>query len=390
MTTPAEHHLPPLRALAVGLHALMVGLLVVAVVRVEPPRGAALAAGILMLVVYAAGAATRLPGTSAGRWVWSLGLLASWMVLLVTTVDAVWLAFPLYFVFLHLLPRAPGLLAVAATTGAAVAAYGMHDGLTPASVIGPLIGAGVAVGTVLGYEALLRESAQRQALIEELQATRQALAARERDAGAHAERERLAREIHDTLAQGLTSIQLLLRAAERDVPIDPASAGERLALARETAQVNLEEARRFVRALPPPGLENGSVTEALRRLAVQASGRSEVAVRTQVSGDEQPLPAGVATAVLRIAQSAIGNAVEHSGASTVAATVTFMDDEVALDVVDDGIGFAPDAVVPGRDRGHGLSVMRSRAESEGGRLSVESTPGQGTAVAATFPLGLPR
>jgi signal transduction histidine kinase len=386
MTTPAEHHLPPLRALAVGLHALVVGLLVVAVVRVEPPRGAALAAGALMLIVYAVGAATRVSRGSAGRWLWTVALLATWVGLLATTVDAVWLAFPLFFVFLHLLPRVPGLLAVAATTAAAVAAYGLHDGVTPASVIGPLIGAGVANGTVLGYEALLRESAQRQALIEELQTTRQALAGRERDAGAHAERERLAREIHDTLAQGLTSIQLLLRAAERDVRTDPASAGERLALARETAQVNLDEARRFVRALPPPGLENGSVTEALRRLATQATDRSEVAVLTHVAGDEQPLPAGVAAAVLRIAQSAIGNAVEHSGASTVAATVTFMDDEVALDVVDDGVGFAPDSVVPDRDRGHGLSVMRSRAEAEGGRLSVESSPGSGTAVAATFPL----
>ena len=74
-------------------------------------------------------------------------------------------------------------------------------------------------------------------------------------AGVHEERERLAREIHDTLAQGFTSIQLLLRAAERDVVTDPTGATERLVLARETAQDNLDEARRFVRALPPPGLE---------------------------------------------------------------------------------------------------------------------------------------
>lgn len=387
MTTPAEHHLPPLRALAIGLHALVVGLLFVAVLRDEPPRGAVIAAGLLMLGVYVVGVASRPHLNHWGAWAWSLSLLVSWSALLVTTVDAVWLAFPLFFVFLHLLPRVPGLMLVAATTAAAVAAYGLHHAMTPASVIGPLIGAGVAVATVAGYEALLHESAQRQRLIDELRATRTALAVRERDSGVHAERERLAREIHDTLAQGFTSIQLLLRAAERDVVADPIGATERLVLARETAQDSLREARRFVRALPPPGLEEGTVTGALRRVAAQASERSTVAVRTHVAGSEQPLPPAVATAVLRIAQSAIGNAVEHSRATTVAATVTFMDDEVALDVVDDGIGFEPAAVVPGQGRGHGLSVMRSRATAEGGRLTVESTPGSGTAVAATFPLG---
>lgn len=390
MTTPATHPLPPLRLLAVGLHALVAGLLVLAMVRSEGPW--AWAAGLLLAVVYAAGSRREVVSSSQRRLAWSCALFACWVVVLVASADGIWLAFPLFFVFLHLLPRVPGRLAVAATTVGAIAAYGIHDGLTPASVIGPLIGGGVAVGTVAGYEALVRESEERQQLLDEVNATRESLAAREREAGAHAERERMAREIHDTLAQGLTSIQLLLRAAERDVTTDPGAAAVRIATARQSAQDNLEEARRFVRALPPPGLEGGSLADAIRAIGSSAhrDGSGQVELVVTVAGDEHELPSEVATALLRIAQSAIGNAVEHSRASRVSVTLTYMGDEVVLDVVDDGRGFRPavsGATAAGTSgRGYGLSVMRARAQAAGGRLAVESAPGAGTAVAATFPV----
>ena len=383
-TTLAAHRLPPLRLLAVGLHALMAGLLVIAVLRSD--RAWAWVAGLVMGVWYAVGVLSQ-PGWGNGaRASWVTALLGSWTILLVASVDAVWLAFPLFFVVLHLLPRPTGLVAVAATTLAAVAAYAWHDRFTAASVIGPLIGAGVAVGTVAGYEALVHESAQRQRLLDEVTSARETLAAREREAGAHGERERLAREIHDTLAQGLTSIQLLLRAAERDVETSPASSVARIAQARITAWQNLQEARRFVRALPPPGLEGRTLPDALRELVTGPGITPSVMVT--VTGPESPVPPGVAAAALRIAQSAVGNAVEHARATRVSVTLTYLTDELALDVVDDGVGFDPGQLTaPGAvDRGHGLEVMRARARASGGGLAVESEPGAGTAVAATFPV----
>ncbi|MDG4865594.1 sensor histidine kinase, partial [Streptomyces sp. T-3] len=276
-------------------------------------------------------------------------------------------------------------------TGAAIAGFVAHGGaVTPGAFIGPPLGAAVAVGTVLGYRALYRENERRRELIEELLATRAELAEAERMAGTLAERERLAREIHDTLAQGLSSIQLLLRAAERALPEDaPALAHVREA--RVTAVGNLAEARRFVRELTPPDLERGSLAGALERLCTSASGSGAPAVEFDLSGTPVELPTPYEVALLRVAQSALANTVRHAGARRASITLSFMDTSVALDVVDDGAGFDPGAVpaAGSDDGGFGLPAMRSRAHSLGGTLSVESAPGQGTAVAITLPLPLP-
>lgn len=385
MSSAAHQSSPPSRLLRVGLHALLVGLVVLVVLRDWRSDPWIVVPGLALVLVYAAG--TRLLRGPARAMAWCLALLVVWAVLLWATADAVWVAFPLFFVFLHVLPRVAGLVAVAVTTAAAVAAYGWHDRLVPASVIGPLIGAGVAVGTVWAFEAVFRESQQRQRLIEELTATREELDQTQRLAGATAERERLAREIHDTLAQGLTSIQLLLRAAQRDLVADPGAAGERLEMARAAAQENLDEARRFVRDLPPTQLERGTLPQAVRAVTRNAARRSGIPVRFVVEGDERPVPAAASAALLRIAQSALGNALEHAAAERIGVTLTYMDQSVSLDVVDDGCGFEPARGRAGDgDRGFGLPTMRSRAEAAGGHLSVESTPGEGTAVSAVFPL----
>ncbi|EFF93846.1 signal transduction histidine kinase [Streptomyces sp. e14] len=220
------------------------------------------------------------------------------------------------------------------------------------------------------------------------------MAAAERTAGTLAERERLAREIHDTLAQGLSSIQLLLRAAQRAVP-DGSPAAVHIEQARATAQDNLAEARRFVHALTPPDLERGSLAGALERLCAKTAGPPTV--RFSVSGVPAELPTPYEVALLRIAQSALGNTLRHARAGRVEITLSFMDTAVALDVVDDGVGFVPDAVPAavvgvaggggggGADGGFGLPAMRSRATALGGTFTVESAPGQGTAVAVTLP-----
>lgn len=373
---------PVLRALRLCLHLLVAGLLVLAAVRDRSTAGTVLAA--VTGAVYAAGAwlpSARRSQRAAGGWLAVLAL--SWLALLCATPDALWLAFPLYFLQLHLLPARWSLPAVALTAGAAILSYVGHGAvLNPGVFIGPLLGAAVAVATVLGYQALYRESEGRRRLIEELITTRAELAAAERHAGTLAERERLAREIHDTLAQGLSSIQLLLRAAERALPEGSPAAGH-IDRARRAAQENLAEARRFVRALAPPDLERGSLAAALERLCEPGAGPR---ARFSVSGTPVELPTPYEVALLRIAQSALGNTVRHASASRAEITLSFMDASVTLDVVDDGRGFDPASVRPSSDGGFGLPAMRSRAESLGGTFTVESGPGQGTAVAVSLPL----
>jgi signal transduction histidine kinase len=339
-------------------------------------------------VIYAAGPAFPLVRRSTAiASLWLALLAAAWLALLSLTPDAVWLAFPLFFVELHLLPVRSGIAAVAATAVAAIVGFAWHQHSANAGmVIGPLLGAAVAVATVLGYQALYRESERRRQLIEQLTATRADLAAAERAAGVAGERERLAREIHDTLAQGLSSIQLLLRAAERLMPdrSDPARAHVRRA--REAAVDNLAEARRFVRALAPPDLETGSLRGALRRLCERVS-EPDLTARFRVSGSATELPTAHEAALLRIAQSALANVVQHAKATQVEATLSYMETEVALDIVDNGVGFAVEAA-PDAGSGFGLAAMRARAVALGGDLAVESAPGRGTAVAARIPVSV--
>ncbi|MET9883012.1 sensor histidine kinase [Streptomyces sp. NPDC006430] len=388
--SPAPRPLTPVsRVLRLCLHALLLGLLALAAGRAvtdsAPHAGWVVAACTVLAAVYAAGVLApsvhRSPRAGA---VWLTALGAAWVGLLAVSPDGLWIAFPLYFLELHLLRLRWGIAAVAVTACAAIGGFLAHSSaVTPGTFLGPLLGGAVAVATVLGYQALYRESERRRELIEELIATRAELAAAERDAGILAERERLAREIHDTLAQGLSSIQLLLRAAERSLPQD-APALEHIGRAREAAQENLAEARRFVRALTPPDLEHGSLAAALERLCTAAPGPR---VRFCLSGVPRVLPTPYEVALLRIAQSALANVVRHAGAGRAEITLTFMDTSVTLDIVDDGEGFDPSSA-PSGEGGFGLPAMRSRAESLGGLFTVESAPGQGTAVAVTLPLPL--
>lgn len=382
---------PVSKVLRLCLHALLLGLLALAAGRAltgsAPRAGWVVAACAVLAALYAGGvrapAVHRSPRAAA---VWLAGLGAAWAALLSVSPEGLWIAFPLYFLELHLLPLRWGVAAVASTACAAIGGFLAHSGaVTAGAFLGPLLGGAVAVATVLGYQALYRESERRRELIEELITTRAELAAAERGAGILAERERLAREIHDTLAQGLSSIQLLLRAAERVLPGDSAALPH-IAQAREAAQENLAEARRFVRALTPPDLEHGSLAAALERLC---AGAPWPRVRFSLSGSPRVLPTPYEVALLRIAQSALANVVRHARAKRAEITLTFMDASVTLDVVDDGQGFDPSSsVAAGGDGGFGLPAMRSRAQTLGGLFTVESGPGQGTAVAVTLPLPL--
>ncbi|MEU1200445.1 sensor histidine kinase [Streptomyces sp. NPDC005813] len=397
MNATAPTLTPTTRALTWCLHLLVVALLALTAGRAVtghlPHAGAVVGVSALCAGVYAAGPLlppVRRSRRAAALWLAAVG--AVWLVLLALSADAVWVAFPLYFLQLHLLPRRAGLVAVVATAVAAIAGFAAHqDAFSPAMAIGPALGAAVAVAVVWGYQALYRESEQRRRLIQELTATRADLAAVQHTAGVLAERERLAREIHDTLAQGLTSIQLLLRAAERALPDRPEAAARHVDQARQAAMDNLAEARRFVAALTPPALEDTTVADALERLCSTTSARHPLTARFHFADGPVPLPIGHEVALLRIAQSALANTVRHARSTTADITLEYADGHVVLTVADDGTGFDTGRL-PDRDAdngGFGLAAMRSRTHDLGGTLTVVSAPGHGTTLTARLPLPPP-
>ncbi|MCF0095639.1 sensor histidine kinase [Micromonospora sp. MH99] len=385
---------PATRVLTWCLHLLVVGLLVLAAARAatdsRPQAGMVVAVAVACGLVYAVG--PLLPPLSRSRRaasVWLTAVGALWLILLALSADAVWVAFPLYFLQLHLLSRRAGLTAVVITAAAAIIGFAAHQGtFGVAVVIGPALGAAVAIAVVWGYQALYRESEHRRKLIDELTTTRADLAAAQHTAGVLAERERLAREIHDTLAQGFSSIQLLLRAAERTLPSTAPKAAHYVGQARQAAVDNLAEARRFVAALAPPALDDTTLAGALEQLCATTSARHRLTARFHLTGEPRPLPAAHETALLRIAQSALANTVRHAEATHADLTLSYLGDHVAVDITDDGSGFDPDQLPApqAHDGGFGLAAMRTRVVSLGGTLDVDSAPGHGTALAARLPL----
>jgi signal transduction histidine kinase len=243
-----------------------------------------------------------------------------------------------------------------------------------------------AAGTVLsvGYVGtIVRQSRERQRLLEQLQATRAELAAAERHAGMLEERQRLARDIHDTLSQGFASVVLLLEAAEESLatgrPVD-----QHITQALRSARDNLADSRRVVWALRPRPLAERSLPEALEELTGRLAEETGLRAQTTITGTERPLGAAVEAALLRIAQEALANVRKHAAASQVTLTLSYLDDVVVLDVADDGVGFDP-AATQAVASGLGLRAMRERVTQLGGRLTIESVPGEGTTIAAEVP-----
>ncbi|MGX1367286.1 signal transduction histidine kinase [Streptomyces canus] len=206
-----------------------------------------------------------------------------------------------------------------------------------------------------------------------------------REAGVADERRRLAVEIHDTLAQGLTGIIAQLQVVA-NTP-DENQAREHVQRAMDLARHSLGEARRSVHNLAPAALADAALPEALKRTVTEWGERTGVRAEFTATGTAQQLHDEIAATLLRIAQEALSNAARHARAGRLGVTLTFLGDEVILDIRDDGVGFDPLAL-PARtsDGGFGLDGMRARAERVAGALTVESEPGQGTALSARVPL----
>lgn len=308
------------------------------------------------------------------RLAWLCTVVAVWVVLVVLAPSFAWCAVPLFYTGLRTLPPRAALVLVALLTAFVMAAQLQlaDGGVDPNLLVAPPAVAAVATAVFV--------HAQRQA---------DRLAATERREGTLAERQRLSMEIHDTLAQGLSSQRMLLQAADRTWDADPATARRHVRTAASIAEHNLAEARRFVHDLAPADLAEGAgLAEALAALAAREPGRLPVGFR--VDGTPVALPDRVRSALLRIAQGALANVREHADAASAALTLTYLDDQVVLDIADDGRGFDPAAPPPpGDGRGHGLRAIRARAEQLGGTLTVESAPGEGTVLSVSIPLEQP-
>ncbi|MEV4204422.1 sensor histidine kinase [Nocardia salmonicida] len=319
------------------------------------------------------------------RLEWFALLVVTWSVLVVLAPSFAWCAVPLVYTGLRILSERVAVILVVALTVLVVSSQVRIAGwLDPNLVLAPPAVAAVTTALFVG----MRRQAERQAaLIDDLVRTRQELAATERRAGTLAERQRLAMEIHDTLAQGLSSQRMLLQAADLVWDSDPDLAHTHLRSAAAIAEHDLTEARRFVHDLAPADLaEGGSLPAALAELAERETSDS-LTVRLHIEGTPGRLPQRVEATLLRIAQGALANVREHAAATTATITLTSLDDQIVLDVADDGRGFDPDARAdPARHRGHGLPAIRARVRQLGGTCTVESAPGDGTVLSAAVPL----
>lgn len=203
--------------------------------------------------------------------------------------------------------------------------------------------------------------------------------------GAVEERNRLARELHDTLAQGLSAIALQLETADAllDAGADGQKARRYLQKALTLTQRSLEDARRSVLDLRAAPLEGNTLWEALRVLAAGCTERSQRAVAFHMMGDQRPLPLHVEVGLYRIAQEALNNALRHADAQHIELALTLQPDRALLEVEDDGRGFDVEDAPPER---FGLVGMNERARLLGGALEIHSDPGMGTRIAVTVPL----
>lgn len=409
-----------LRSLTVFQHVLLVALTGVGLVRALTLGGSApalVAASLAFLVWYAVGV-TRAGrgggrtthtsegpsgpgavGIRAGVVRWLLVLTALWLVLVALSPEFVWIAFSLWLLAGHFLPwrwAVPyALLVLLVVVGAPWRDAGS---LSTAQVIGPLIGAVFALVVSRGQVELVRFGRERERLVASLveaqaeaESLHAQLASTERDSGALNERARLSRDIHDTLAQGFSSIVLLARAG--DVATDEPSLRDLLRRIDSTASSNLDEARRVVGALAPRDLEGASLPASLRRLLDTFTEQTGTPAELRVDGDLDGLPTAVEVALVRTAQGALANVRRHAHASRVVVSLSEAGDSLRLDVVDDGVGFALDTLGPRggspESGGYGLPSTKARLRELGGGLDIESAPGEGTALTAYVPLRRP-
>lgn len=392
---------PTVRAMEIGQHLIAAVLTLIGVIRAigdGTPVPAAIVSGLAILAWHTAG--TILPSRARSRRIvvwWLVGFAVIWVAAVAVSAEFVWIAFLLWLLAGHLLPIPWGLLFSGLVLAVVVVAPILHHGTTSyANVFGPLIGGIFAFGISRGYLQLLRDGAERERLVasltraqREMADLQDELALVQRESGAVAERTRISRDIHDTIAQALSSIRLLAHAgAGRTADADAARTLEQV---ETLAGDSLSDVRRIVAALAPAELEDDALAAALTRMLDRA--RDETGLHTELHvGEALPaLPTEVEVALLRTAQSALANVRLHAGASRVVMSLIDSGSTVRLDLIDDGAGFDVPAWEQATESGagsssYGLRFMRSRLRELGGGLDIESTPGEGTAISVHLPI----
>jgi signal transduction histidine kinase len=235
----------------------------------------------------------------------------------------------------------------------------------------------ICVVAIIGatIRAIVGQLRQRQLLAEQL-------AGAERRAGQLEERQRVARDIHDSLAQGFAGIVAHLETAELERERNPVNAAKHAEFALTVARQSLEDARRMMTAMLPEPLDDQDLAGAVTRVAREWSQRTGIACDTITTGDVRGLDRDIEVALLRVTQEALTNVWKHAGAKRVTVTLSYLDDVVALDVHDDGCGLDAEPA-ESATRGFGLNGMRARVEALGGSLAVESVRGEGTTISAS-------
>jgi len=337
------------------------------------------------------------------RWVFFIGLIAFIIALTARTpwfAFFTWIGFLYAFRFLNGAWRWIACVPIALAFGASQGG-GFHRPTATAVAIWillacvdlVLVGVFIQMGEKTGQQnearkGMIAELAQANQRLEEMVAENTGLQAQlltqAREAGAGDERQRMAREIHDTLAQGLTGIITQLEAAQQTS--NDTERERRIGNAKQLARDSLAEARRSVQALRPQALEDSKLPDALADEVARWTATSGVPAEVRTTGAPRALHPEVEVTLLRVAQEALANVAKHAGAAHAWVTLSYMGDVVTLDVRDDGTGFdpalAPESHIGG---GFGLIAMRQRVNRLAGQLEIESEPGAGTVVSASLP-----
>lgn len=327
----------------------------------------------VLAAVYAAGLALWSRLGAHARHAWVAALIVLWAILVVRvppflTVAYVWCAVPLACAVLRALGRRGAVVAVAVITAVLVGELTWAAGRFDPEIV--LIPVAAVWATVALYRALQQE---------------------QRRAGVLEERMRIARDLHDTLAQELSGSVMLLQAAERSWD-ESDVARTRVRTVTDRLSAGLAETRRIIGDLTPTPIAEAGLAGALRLLCDRARQDGTVGrVRFRSVGAHFPdLDEHAATTLFRVAQGALANVREHAHATTLTVTLHFHPDRVELDVSDDGVGFdhADFGDLSRSDRGFGLPSARARLREYGGDLEVDSAPGRGTRIRATVPARL--
>ncbi|MFT4245755.1 MAG: sensor histidine kinase [Micrococcaceae bacterium] len=327
--------------------------------------------GALVFVIYLVGAYLEFRESGKTKaTIWIITLTLGWAALAYVNPMATYMVIPLIMLQLHALSLKPGVtLAIGSSLYVALVLL-VFSNYEAVEVIGPISVAIVGVIVGLLAKAMQDEVKNRQRLIDQLIATRNEVMAQERALATETERTRLAREIHDTVAQGLSSVVMLTNSMKNDDLSQKNK--DKVELINSTAKENLTEARNIIKELKPAPLKEQTLVAALERICAD----SIIDTSCEINQTAK-LPRSMETAILRIAQSLIANVNQHSQASKAKLTLKGSAKEAKLVVQDNGIGIK-------EAKGFGLTTIEQRVSEFDGKTVIEVN--EGTKVSVTIPL----